>query len=301
VRAADPSLFSEARRRARVYSRIGEWAEVYRPPVFEPLQLSPSAVDRYQSCPLKYLFGSVWGISGGPRAATTFGNVMHTAIKQFIEALRKGRKLAFEELETIFRREWSSAGFEDDYQEECYLQDGIEQLRAFYQTCIESPPDVIAQERRFSLELDDNVQIKGRIDQINRLGASEVEIVDYKTGRPKTPAHARTDLQLGIYALAAREELELEPVRLVYYNLQNNECVAATRDAKQLQVAKSTIQEVASDIRARQFPANPGFQCKSCEYRFICPEQESSRPAGAPAQTDAETPARRQLQRQLWS
>ena len=299
-RTVDPSMFSEARRRARVYSRIGEWAEAYRPPVFEPLQLSSSAVDRYQSCPQKYLFGSVWGIPGGARAATTFGNVMHTAIKQFVEALRKGRKLAFEELETIFRREWSSAGFEDDYQEECYLSDGIEQLRAFHQSCMESPPDVIAQEKRFSLELDDNLQVTGRIDQINRFGSDEVEIVDYKTGRPKSATHARNDLQLGIYALAARDELELTAARLVYYNLQTNDCVAANRDAKQLQETKNTIQEVASDIRAREFPTNPGFQCKSCEYRFICPEQEPRRPKEAAAEPDAESSGPRQLQRQLW-
>jgi DNA helicase-2/ATP-dependent DNA helicase PcrA len=281
---ASTFLFPEARLRARVYSRIGEWAETYRPPVFEPLRLSASAVDSYRNCPQKYLFGAVWGIPGGPRAATTFGNVMHTTIKQFIEALRKGRRLEFEEVETIFRREWSSAGFEDTYQEECYQGDGLEQLRAFYTSYMESPADVIAQEKRFALELENNVQITGRIDQINRLGPGEVEVVDYKTGRPKTATHARNDLQLGIYALAAREDLELEPARLIYYNLETNECVAATRDAKQIEETRGTIQEVAGDIRAREFPALPGFQCRSCEYRFICPAQE---PRRGPADADA--------------
>ena len=288
---ASTFLFPEARLRARVYSRIGEWAETYRPPVFEPLRLSASAVDSYRNCPQKYLFGAVWGIPGGPRAATTFGNVMHTTIKQFIEALRKGRRLEFDEVETIFRREWSSAGFEDAYQEECYQRDGIEQLRAFYASCMEAPPDVIAQEKRFAIELENNVQITGRIDQMNRLGgpgSREVEVVDYKTGRPKTAAHARNDLQLGIYALAAREDLEVEPARLVYYNLETNECVAATRDAKQIEEMRGTIQEVAADIRAREFPALLGFHCRTCEYRFICPAQEPRRgPADADAAPDA--------------
>ncbi len=45
-----------------------------------------------------------------------------TTIRQFIAAMRKGLTLPFEELETIFRREWTSAGFEDDYQEQCYLR-----------------------------------------------------------------------------------------------------------------------------------------------------------------------------------
>ena len=147
---------------------------------------------------------------------------------------------------------------------------------------------MIAQEKRFAHRLENNVQITGRMDQINRLGPGEVEIVDYKTGRPKTAAQARSDLQLGIYALAAREDLEVEPARLVYYNLETNECVAATRDAKQLAEMRGTIQEVAADIRAREFPAHPGYQCRSCEYRFICPAQEPRRgPADADAAVDS--------------
>ena len=116
---------------ARVHSRIGAWATQYRPPVFEPLQLSASAIESYLKCPQKYLFSNVWGIRGGPWAATTFGNVMHVTIRQFIAAMRKGLTLPFEELETIFRREWTSAGFEDDYQEQCYLDDGLAQLQRF--------------------------------------------------------------------------------------------------------------------------------------------------------------------------
>jgi hypothetical protein len=84
-------------------------------------------------------------------------------------------------------------------------------------------------------------------------------------------------LQLGIYALAAREALGLEPARLVYYNLQNNQCVAATRTEKQIQKLVGTIQEVAADIRAREFPATPGFFCRCCEFRFLCPAIEPRR------------------------
>jgi DNA helicase-2/ATP-dependent DNA helicase PcrA len=290
-------LFADAAKKPRVYSRIGDWALEYRPPVFEPLQLSVSAIETYQKCPQKYLFGYVWGLRGGPHAAMTFGNVMHTAIREFLGVLRKGRPLPpFEELEAIFRREWSSAGFEDRYQEECYLKDGLEQLRAFHAACVAAPPDILAQEKAFTLELENNVQVTGRIDQINRVSErtsdegrataalgradakpAEVEIVDYKTGKPKTEERARKDLQLGIYALAAQEALELNARRLVYHSLQNNERVTATRDAKQLADVRSTVQEVALDIRAREFPPRPGFHCKDCDYWSLCPAQEAGR------------------------
>jgi DNA helicase-2/ATP-dependent DNA helicase PcrA len=273
--AQDQPLFPEAQNRSRVYSRIAPWAERYRPPVFEPLQLSASAIETYQKCPQKYLFSHVWGIRGGPSAALTFGNVMHNTIRQFISGLRKGLRLSFEEVVSIFRREWTSAGFEDRHQEELYLSDGVEQLRAFHASCLSTPAHVAGQERRFTIHCENGVELIGRMDQINRIAAGEVEIIDYKTGKPKLESHAKKDLQLSVYALAAREVLDVTPVRLIYYNLQNNQCVSAARDEKQLQEVRGTIQEVACDIRAREFPARPGYICKNCEFRFLCPAHES--------------------------
>jgi len=69
--------------------------------------------------------------------------------------------------------------------------------------------------------------------------------------------------------------LEVTPVRLIYYNLQDNGCVSASREESQLQEVRGTIQEVAADIRAREFPARPGYICKNCEFRFLCPAHES--------------------------
>jgi DNA helicase II / ATP-dependent DNA helicase PcrA len=276
----------------RIYSRIARWAEWYRPPVFEPLQLSASAIETYEKCPQKYLFSRVWGIKSGPSAATTFGNVMHTTIRQFIAALRKGLRLSFEEVGLIFRREWSSAGFEDRHQEELYLDDGIGQLQAFYDTAIASPAHVVAQEKGFTIHCENGIQVTGRMDQINRVAPGEVEIIDYKTGKPKSATQAQKDLQLSVYALATREVLEVKPVRLIYYNLQDNQCVSASREEIQLRELRDTIQEVASDVRAREFPARPGFVCKHCEYRFLCPTQESRSVHDDADEAETESPVR---------
>ena len=275
---SEQPLFQESAAQPRIYSLIARWAERYRPPVFEPLQLSTSAIETYQKCPQKYLFSHVWSLRSGPAAATTFGNVMHNTIRQFIAALRKGLRLSFEEVAAIFRREWTSAGFEDRHQEELYLHDGIEQLQAFYATNLATTAHVVAQERRFTVHCGNGVDLIGRMDQVNRMAPGEVEIIDYKTGKPKLETHAEKDLQLSIYALAAREVLDVVPVRLTYYNLQNNQCVSASRDAAQLQQVRGTIQEVAGDIRAREFAPRPGFVCKHCEFRFLCPAQESRSP-----------------------
>ncbi len=276
------NLFREECAKARVYSRIAEWAESYRPPLSEPLQLSASAIETFNICPQKYLFAQSWKIRTGPRAAMSFGNVMHTTIKELVGHLRKGRKPSFDEVADVYNREWSSAGYEDSYQEEEYKKDGLEQLRAFHASAIENPPDVIAQERPFDLPLENNVVLSGRIDQVNRIGGRSVEIVDYKTGKPKIEKQAKNDLQLSVYALAARDLLEWHPARLVFYNLQNNEIVAASRDAKQLAAAQNDVQEAAAEIRAGQFPPKKGYACKNCDYRLLCPAHEQGAAAAIP-------------------
>jgi len=117
----------------------------------------------------------------------------------------------------------------------------------------------------------------GPVFDLGGVKSREVEIVDYKTGTPKTEEKARKDLQLGIYALAAREALELNATRMVYHSLQNNERVTAAREAKQLAAVRGAIQEVAAQIRAREFPPTPGFYCRGCDYRTICPAKEAGR------------------------
>ena len=273
----DAQLFPAAAEPTRIFSRIADWAEEFHPPAAEPLTLSPSAVNGYRTCPQRYLFGYLWSLREGPKAAMSFGAVMHTTIKRFVDQLRKGVKLPFDEVQRIFETEWNSKGFEDEYQEEEYKKDGLEQLCAFHTGMMEELPQALGQEKAFELPLDNDVIIKGRIDQINSLGSKrDVEIVDYKTGRPKKDADAKKDLQLSLYALAVKEILQLNPVRLVFHYLQNNQRQETTRDAKQLDEAQRIVQEAAADIRAGEFPAKRGFICRNCAYRPICPAHEET-------------------------
>jgi DNA helicase II / ATP-dependent DNA helicase PcrA len=265
-----------ARDPAKIFSRIASWAETYHPDVPEPLRLSPSSVLGYRSCPQQFLFEKLWSIEGDAKATLTFGRVVHSTIKRVMLEMKKGHQLPFEEVRGIYETEWSAIGFEDDYQEEEYKKDGLEQLRTFYSAMMESLPVILEQEKGFELDLENNVIMKGRIDQINSLSQKDVEIVDYKTGKPRKESDAKKDLQLSIYAIAVKEILELNPVRLVFHYLQNNQRQETTRDAKQLDEAQKMVQETAADIRAGEFAANPGFQCRSCAYRSICPAHEEA-------------------------
>src|SRR3984893_18386869 len=273
---ATGSLFAPPVERPKIFSRIANWAETFLPPSPEPLELNPSAVDSYRKCPQKYLFAYLWSLQEGAKATLTFGRVMHATIRRAMAEFKKGNRLAFEEVQRLFETEWSVSGFEDEYQEGEYKKDGLEQLRAFHQAILDELPEILELEKTFALPVENNVVLKGRIDQINLLGRKDVEIVDYKTGKPKKDSEVRRDLQLSIYAIAAKEILELNPVRMVFHYLQDNSRQETPRTAKQLEEALKTVQEVAADIRAHSFPAKEGFICRSCAYRPICPAHEET-------------------------
>jgi DNA helicase-2/ATP-dependent DNA helicase PcrA len=270
-------LFPVANGPAKIFSQIGKWAEEFQTIIPEPLRLSPSAIACYRACPAQYLFEKLWSIDGAPKATLTFGRVMHNTIKRFMNELRKGNRINFEEVKRLYDTEWSERGYEDDYQEEEYKKDGLAQLREFHAAMLAAPPEILEQEKAFELPLENNVVVHGRFDQINAVGgpqSKDVEILDYKTGRPKDAKVANKDLQLSIYALAAKEIFEWNPVRLAFYYLQTNLVQVTTREKKQLETAEKIVQETAANIRAGSFTAKEQFICKSCAYKMICPEHE---------------------------
>ncbi|HEX5482202.1 MAG TPA: PD-(D/E)XK nuclease family protein, partial [Terriglobia bacterium] len=73
---------------------------------------------------------------------------------------------------------------------------------------------------------------------------------------------------------AARRILGLNPVRLTFYNFTNNEAVSAARTPEDLDKAVESIREIVSEIRRGLFEAKPGFMCRWCDYKPLCPAHE---------------------------
>ncbi len=263
---------------------LAAWAG--QPPTIAPgekLRLSATAIEDYRDCPLKFKFGHYLKIPTGPQAPLTFGNIMHRCVRHYFE-LRKKTLPHIEDLEEFYLRAWRDVGFEDPYQEQAYKKAGLEQLRQFVEAQKEStvPAEKVRLEEHFQLDLGDIV-LEGRIDQINPIGPlgrggpradHSIELVDYKTGRPRTQKDADKSLQLSVYALAARKVLKLDPARLTFYNLTNNQPVSTVRTEKDLDVAVEQIRDVAEKIRRMLFDPAPGFVCKRCDFVPICPAHE---------------------------
>ena len=159
-----------------------------------------------------------------------------------------------------FLDELSKTKIDEPLQRALYEKDGRDQLSALLRSELgRSRGEILETEQRFRVEIG-GAQVTGRFDRLDRLPSGEVEIVDYKTGKPKTQDDADDSLQLSIYALAARS-LGHTPASLVFINLQNGIAVESRRSPQQLLEAENKVAEVAAKIAAGEFDPKPGQAC----------------------------------------
>ena len=239
-------------------------------------QLSASAIDIYERCPLRFKLERDWRIPREVPAALHYGSAMHRALLAYYDAVRLNREISDAAVLDVFRTLLAEAAIQDRYQHDLYLRQGIEQLTAFLESARHAPsPQVLATEASFTIEIGD-ATIRGRIDRMDRLPDDTVAIVDYKTGKPRSQKDADESLQLSIYALAAQMNWKKSVGRVAFHNLEDNSLIDTVRNSFELEEARSKVEAVTAAIGEGKFPAKPGFQCGSCPYRNLCPATEKS-------------------------
>ena len=134
---------------------------------------------------------------------------------------------------------------------------------------------LLYQEMPFEIRLG-GCKVVGRVDQIHRSEGGGVELVEYKTGALHTQKQADRSLQLTLYAKACGEVLGLELSALVLYNLATQEAIRTTRSEGDFTDLEKQVRETGRNILAGRFPPAPGYHCRFCAFRAICPAQEEA-------------------------
>lgn len=235
------------------------------------LRLSYTQVDNYKTCPLKYKFAYIYNIPGKPSAARQFGTDIHSVLKEFNTRCKEGIIMTLDELLDAFERHWTPLGYPDKIQRGSYKLEGGRILREFYKKYEGSFKAPLYVEEEFLFKIDGH-GLKGFIDRIDQLPDGTVEIIDYKTGKPKENSAFNTkEIQLDIYAMAAEEVLKLNPSKLSLYYLKTNEIVSKVRNQDDMIAVRGLIEEVIKNIVDKNFEPKPGFVCNWCDYPIVCP------------------------------
>jgi RecB family exonuclease len=165
----------------------------------EKLQIRPSQLDNFLTCPLHWFIETHGGSAGSFQAS--LGSLIH-------EVLEVSESSDLAELEKLKVSRWNSLEFEADWLEQLGKRQAARMLSnlAEYLKQFESAGGkVLAKEQNFNFELG-NIQVRGQVDRIEQLADGNVVIVDLKTGKlAATAAETLVNPQLALYQMAVLE------------------------------------------------------------------------------------------------
>jgi DNA helicase-2/ATP-dependent DNA helicase PcrA len=268
-------LLLDAERDAR--ARAGAMAareepslEPFIPTRGDGLLLSASDIETYRTCPLKYKFARVFRIPSEPTLNQRFGILVHQVLERYHQS--GGRTL--DELLGLLDAGWRRGGFGSSDQENQLHAKADGALRRYHERFRSEPCEPLWFEKAFSFRMGAHT-LRGRVDRVDRLPDGSHELIDYKTGRPRTAAQLREDVQLSLYAVGAREAWGLESSRQAYlYVLDDAKVPLPVEDVDRDWIA-DTVLEVADGILGQGFEPTPSYAaCSVCDYRIACPAAE---------------------------
>jgi DNA helicase II / ATP-dependent DNA helicase PcrA len=261
----------DARRRAQaIVARDEPSLEPFLPRRGDGVVLSASDIDTYRTCPLKYKFARVFRIPQEPTLHQRFGIVVH----QVLERYHAGDEGGLPELLGLLDAAWRRGGFADSEQERQLRGKATAALTRYHERARSEEGQPMWFERPFTFKLGPHL-LRGRVDRVDRLPGGEYELIDYKTGRPKSAEQLADDVQLSLYAVGAREAWQLEASRQAYYYLLDDQKVAVTDEGDRVDWVRDVAMEVAEGILSQGFEPTPSIAaCSICDYRLICPAAE---------------------------
>jgi DNA helicase II / ATP-dependent DNA helicase PcrA len=237
------------------------------------LALSASDIETYRSCPLRYKFARVLRIPTEQTLHQRFGIAIHTVLERF----HSDGAQTLEQLLELLDSGWRRAGFGGSERERELRELGTTALTRYHARLHGQDSEPVWFERSFSFRLGPH-HLRGRVDRVDRLADDDgerYELIDYKTSRPKSAEQLSDDIQLSLYALAAREAWQLESSQQAYYYVLDDLKVPVPRNERDAESVKDIVLEVGEGILAQEFEPTPSrAACSLCDYRIVCPVAE---------------------------
>ena len=266
-----------------------------------PRYESYSSLSTFEGCPRRYAFRYVERLPGVVTPSQyAFGSAVHAAFEAFVRAriAARGSWLPGPDLETLrsafggaIDASGCTAGEIARYRERAEPV-----LTRFREADLASGAEPIGVELGFGVDVavpgdGRPARFVGYIDRIDRRPDGGVDVVDYKTGAPRSRADVDADLQITAYAFGlsqgglrdpATGATLPAPVRLGLYFADPGVTMWTTRTADQVAAFGDRLAAAVRRIRGREFPAAPAQgRCRWCEYRTTCPASAAAVPPGA--------------------
>jgi putative RecB family exonuclease len=245
-----------------------------------PSTISPSRLQSFLSCPLKFKFQSLDMLQSAATLPAIKGSIVHLALEYLFHHSADERTLAC--LDRCVDRALTEYGERSDYQEldlgerdSSKLADEVRKLSYNYMR-MENPQQIEPKgvEIRLEVQLEGWI-IRGVIDRLDVVD-SELVVVDYKTGRPPSQAwETKSMMGVNLYALMCQKQYGSLPatVRLMYVrDLINLSSEPTQRSIDALERKVEAIRRaVVKACETDSFAAKKSALCNFCDYKPWCP------------------------------
>jgi len=250
-----------------------------------PKRFSFSQLAAYDNCPLQYKYAFILKIPApADKPSLVFGRVMHGVFYDFLKPLSggpqaslfnenaiDGEAYSLDRLQQILKEHWVEDGYETSEQREEYRLKAKQALLDFHNNFINSNgsmPKPLFLEKSFSFKIGGET-LKGAIDRVDEVDGG-VEVIDYKTGRPKQKLEWKDRRQLILYQLFLEEVLQIKVLSLKYYYVEGGSSVAFSPKDKEKDKLKLEVSAQIKEIKERHFVPKPSQMCKFCDFQNIC-------------------------------
>ncbi|MBV9095729.1 MAG: PD-(D/E)XK nuclease family protein [Streptosporangiaceae bacterium] len=278
---------------------------------------TPTRLSAWLDCPRRYRMSYLDRPpppKGPPWAHNSLGASIHNALAGWWRLPLAQRTVAA--AGGLVGRGWIDEGFADAAQSAQWRQRAVAMVQRYVAGL--DPADEPAGVERTVATRTPTIAVSGRIDRLDaRLndGATELVVVDYKTGRHLlTVDDARGSMALALYALAAAQTLRRPCCRVELHHLPSGEVLTWSHTDASLARHLARAEDIAAECAAADdqmraglpagrndevFPPRPSAACGWCDYLRHCPEGAAAAPArrpwdglspisGSPAEPDGE-------------
>jgi RecB family exonuclease len=244
------------------------------------VRVSPSQIDKFVTCGLRWLIESAVGASSPP-VAGHLGTVIHAAAALVAEGADHA------DIARRIDEIWHRLDFGSPWYSARQRESARQMIERFVAWQRGNDRELVAIEQKLRVKIDD-VLISGQVDRLERDKQGRAVVVDLKTGSSKPPAaDLERNPQLGVYQLAVllgafAEIGAAEPggAELVHVGkavkgkqagVQSQHPLADDPDPGW---AQTLVKEVAAAMAGPQFRATVNERCRQCPAAASCPVDE---------------------------
>ena len=243
----------------------------------EPVRVSPSRVEQFDTCALRWLLETSGG-SPGPGAAQGLGTLVHDAATLAEDPARVSEAALNERVDAG----WSALDLGGPWFAGKERERAALMLRKFLGWLEENGRELVAVEEGFSVSVG-RALLEGRVDRLERDAEGRLVVVDLKTGKTAAKkGEVDTHAQLGVYQLAValggfdHVEPGAEPggaalVQLGSGKAANEQHQRPLAQAEDPAWAEELVTRVAEGMAGSVFTAVVNDRCTMCPVKTSCP------------------------------